>query len=129
VCRGRPRPPSAAKQISFGVGNQAAEQCLCKNQAALRMDGTAVAGGGILGRERITAKPGFNRWLVPPAALAIHLCIGSVRGGAIVGHGAAAFPVQICRSSSLWVIMASNVVTLMPIRDFLDASHHVSPIK
>jgi MFS family permease len=22
------------------------------------------------------AKPGFNRWLVPPAALAIHLCIG-----------------------------------------------------
>jgi hypothetical protein len=22
------------------------------------------------------APPGFNRWLVPPAALAIHLCIG-----------------------------------------------------
>lgn len=29
-----------------------------------------------LDRERIVAKPGFNRWLVPPAALAIHLCIG-----------------------------------------------------
>ena len=29
-----------------------------------------------LDRERIIAKPGFNRWLVPPAALAIHLCIG-----------------------------------------------------
>ena len=29
-----------------------------------------------LDRERITAPPGFNRWLVPPAALAIHLCIG-----------------------------------------------------
>jgi MFS family permease len=31
---------------------------------------------GLLSRERIVAKPGFNRWLVPPAALAIHLCIG-----------------------------------------------------
>ncbi len=31
---------------------------------------------GLLSRERIVARPGFNRWLVPPAALAIHLCIG-----------------------------------------------------
>jgi MFS family permease len=30
----------------------------------------------LLSRERIIAKPGFNRWLVPPAALAIHLSIG-----------------------------------------------------
>ncbi|MBK5188416.1 MAG: OFA family MFS transporter [Gemmatimonadaceae bacterium] len=29
-----------------------------------------------LDRERTIAKPGFNRWLVPPAALAIHLSIG-----------------------------------------------------
>ena len=29
-----------------------------------------------LDRERTLAKPGFNRWLVPPAALAIHLSIG-----------------------------------------------------
>jgi MFS family permease len=27
-------------------------------------------------RERITASPGWNRWLVPPAALAIHLSVG-----------------------------------------------------
>jgi MFS family permease len=33
---------------------------------------------GFLDRERIVAPPGFNRWLVPPAALAIHLCIGEV---------------------------------------------------
>lgn len=33
---------------------------------------------GLLSRERIRAKPGYNRWLVPPAALAIHLCIGQV---------------------------------------------------
>ncbi len=31
-----------------------------------------------LARERIVAKPGFNRWLIPPAALAVHLCIGQV---------------------------------------------------
>ncbi|MFB9947857.1 OFA family MFS transporter [Rhizobium puerariae] len=35
---------------------------------------------GLLDRERIVAKPGFNRWLVPPAALAIHLCIGMAYG-------------------------------------------------
>jgi MFS family permease len=33
---------------------------------------------GLLARERIIARPGFNRWLVPPASVAIHLCIGSV---------------------------------------------------
>ena len=31
-----------------------------------------------LSKENIVAKPGFNRWLVPPASIAIHLCIGSV---------------------------------------------------
>src|ERR1700753_3368985 len=34
------------------------------------------AGGGILDKERTIAAAGFNRWLVPPAALCIHLCIG-----------------------------------------------------
>jgi len=31
-----------------------------------------------LDREHSIAKNGFNRWLVPPAALAIHLCIGQI---------------------------------------------------
>ena len=31
-----------------------------------------------LSKKNIIAKPGFNRWLVPPASIAIHLCIGSV---------------------------------------------------
>ena len=31
-----------------------------------------------LDRERSIAKPGFSRWLVPPAALSIHLAIGQV---------------------------------------------------
>ena len=32
----------------------------------------------VLDRERTVAGPGFNRWLVPPAALAVHLSIGQV---------------------------------------------------
>lgn len=40
----------------------------------------ATTPAGILDRERIIAQPGFNRWLVPPAALAIHLCIGMAYG-------------------------------------------------
>jgi MFS family permease len=33
-----------------------------------------------LDREHTVAAPGFNRWLIPPAALAVHLCIGEVYG-------------------------------------------------
>jgi MFS family permease len=33
-----------------------------------------------LDKSHTVAKPGFNRWLVPPAALAIHLCIGMSYG-------------------------------------------------
>ncbi|MCE4537198.1 OFA family MFS transporter [Pelomonas sp. P7] len=35
---------------------------------------------GWLDKERTVAGVGFNRWLVPPAALAIHLCIGMAYG-------------------------------------------------
>ncbi|KAF3997574.1 OFA family MFS transporter [Glaciimonas immobilis] len=35
---------------------------------------------GLLSKERTIAGVGFNRWLVPPAALAIHLCIGMAYG-------------------------------------------------
>lgn len=50
------------------------------------LDGERLAGDGVqaqpgfLDKERIIAGPGFNRWLVPPAALAIHLCIGMAYG-------------------------------------------------
>ncbi|AWB93187.1 OFA family MFS transporter [Aeromicrobium chenweiae] len=32
----------------------------------------------VLDRRHTVAKPGFNRWLIPPAALAVHFCIGQV---------------------------------------------------
>lgn len=59
------------------------------------------AAPGLLDRERIIAKAGFNRWMVPPAALAIHLCIGMAYGfsvfwkplqGALVGADGKALP-------------------------------------
>ncbi len=44
-----------------------------------------------LARERTIAGPGYSRWLIPPAALAVHLCIGqayatSVYKTALVSH-------------------------------------------
>ena len=33
-----------------------------------------------LTRDATVASPGFNRWLVPPAAIAVHMCIGQVYG-------------------------------------------------
>jgi MFS family permease len=46
---------------------------------------------GWLDRQHTVAPPGFNRWLIPPAALAVHLCIGqayatSVYKTALVQH-------------------------------------------
>ncbi|CAG2148622.1 L-lactate MFS transporter [Cupriavidus plantarum] len=41
-------------------------------------DGGSVAYGQapFFSKEATYAKPGFSRWMVPPAALAVHLCIG-----------------------------------------------------
>jgi MFS family permease len=42
--------------------------------------GAPPAEPGLLDKARTIAAPGFNRWMVPPAALAIHLCIGMAYG-------------------------------------------------
>ena len=49
------------------------------NSGAQARDGAGSALGW-LSKERTIAGAGFNRWLVPPAALAIHLCIGMAYG-------------------------------------------------
>jgi MFS family permease len=46
-------------------------------ETAGRLTGVAP---GVLDKERTIAAAGFNRWLVPPAALCIHLCIGMAYG-------------------------------------------------
>jgi len=44
------------------------------------LQGYVTSGVDLLSKERVVAGPAFNRWLVPPAALAIHLCIGMAYG-------------------------------------------------
>jgi MFS family permease len=44
------------------------------------MSASTAATIGFLDRARTVARPGYNRWLVPPCALAIHLCIGMAYG-------------------------------------------------
>src|SRR6476619_6021069 len=67
------------------------------------MTTTAAIGDhlGLLDKERIVAPADYNRWLVPPAALAIHLCIGMAYGfsvfwkplqGALLGADGKAVP-------------------------------------
>jgi MFS family permease len=61
---------------------------------------------GLLDRERIIAKAGFNRWMVPPAALCIHLCIGMAYGLSVfwkplegmIGNGGT----EACKNMALW---------------------------
>ncbi|HEY2660865.1 MAG TPA: OFA family MFS transporter [Caulobacteraceae bacterium] len=43
-------------------------------------DSTAATGGGFLHPSSGVAGHSFNRWFVPPAALAVHLCIGMAYG-------------------------------------------------
>ena len=70
--------------------------------AERRTDG-ALAGVGLLDRERIIARPGFNRWLVPPAALAIHLCIG-------MAYGFSVFWLPLSKSLGITAPTAPNAV-------------------
>jgi MFS family permease len=48
--------------------------------AQAAVSGAHGTASGFLDREHIIAGASFNRWLVPPAALAIHLCIGMAYG-------------------------------------------------
>jgi MFS family permease len=42
--------------------------------------GPLISLTSFLDRERTVAGPGFNRWLVPPAAIAVQMCIGEIYG-------------------------------------------------
>lgn len=42
--------------------------------------GAPAASAGFFSRSSIVAKAGFNRWTIPPAAVAIHMCIGMAYG-------------------------------------------------
>jgi MFS family permease len=64
------------------------------------------AGAGFLDRERTIATAGFNRWLVPPAALCIHLCIGMAYGFSVfwlpLSRAIGLTAPKACADISLW---------------------------
>ncbi|RXH29114.1 MULTISPECIES: OFA family MFS transporter [Bradyrhizobium] len=65
-----------------------------------------VGASGFLDRERTIAKAGFNRWLVPPAALCIHLCIGMAYGFSVfwlpLSRAIGISQSKACADISLW---------------------------
>ena len=46
----------------------------------------ATASGGVFSPGRVMAGPGFSRWMVPPAALCVHLCIGQAYAFSVYMH-------------------------------------------
>src|SRR5271154_6677155 len=64
------------------------------------------AEAGILDRAHTIAKAGFNRWLVPPAALCIHLCIG-------MAYGFSGFWLPLSRAIGLTAAKACPYMSLM----------------
>ena len=60
---------------------------------------------GILDKEWTIAAAGFNRWLVPPAALCIHLCIG-------MAYGFSVFWLPLSRAIGLTAPKACPDITL-----------------
>ncbi|MEZ2144585.1 OFA family MFS transporter [Bradyrhizobium sp. DN5] len=65
-----------------------------------------IGASGFLDRERTIATAGFNRWLVPPAALCIHLCIGMAYGFSVfwlpLSRAIGLTAPKACPDMSLW---------------------------
>ena len=62
----------------------------------------------LLARQRTIAAPGFNRWLVPPAALCIHLCIGMAYGFSVfwlpLMHAIGGATALVCPADMSWLV-------------------------
>lgn len=77
---------------------------------------TSAPAGGLLDRDRSVAGPNFNRGLVPPAVLAIHLCIGMGYGFSVfwllwLGAGIAGlFLIAAVRQAQINAGVAHNLV-------------------
>ena len=59
-----------------------------------------------LGRERIIAPPGFNRWRIPPISIAIHLCIGSIYSWSIFNPALARELGVVANAADDWSVSA-----------------------
>ena len=79
-----------------------------------------MAEASFLDRSRTVAGPGFNRWLIPPAALAIHLAIGQVYAfsvfkkplGALLSHNVDAPAPADWTPTQLGIIFSVAIVLL-----------------
>ena len=65
---------------------------------------------GLLSKERIVASPTFNRWLVPPASIAIHLCIGSVYAWSIYNPALTRVIGVVTPAAGDWTLAETNRV-------------------
>ncbi|MEO8936790.1 MAG: OFA family MFS transporter [Burkholderiaceae bacterium] len=67
---------------------------------------------GFLSKGRTIAGPGFNRWLVPTAALAIHLCIGMAYGFSVfwlpMTRIVASADPAVCANLGFWAAMTTT---------------------
>ena len=64
-------------------------------------------------KDRIVAPPGYNRWRVPPASIAIHLCIGSVYAWSIFNPPLTRVFGVVASASEDWAL--SNVIWIFSI--------------
>jgi MFS family permease len=62
----------------------------------------------LLAKDRIIAPPGFNRWKVPPASVAIHLCIGSVYAWSIFDPALTKTLGVVTAAADDWTIKQTN---------------------
>jgi MFS family permease len=62
---------------------------------------------GLLAKERSIAGPTYNRWLLPPAALAVHLCIGMAYGFSVfwlpLSRAIGINKPQACAADTAWL--------------------------
>jgi MFS family permease len=65
----------------------------------------------ILDRSHSVGGPGFNRWLVPPAALCIHLCIGQVYAFSVFNKPLAQL---LCAAQAACPPAAAKVISTTP---------------
>ena len=69
-----------------------------------RRPGAAAA--RLFSRDAIVAPDGFNRWRVPPASIAIHLCIGSVYAWSIFNASLTRLNGVVLSSGDDWTLQA-----------------------
>jgi hypothetical protein len=67
---------SKAARIAATAANYGGD----KMSSVIGASGNGGSQAGLLAKEHTIVGPGYNRWLVPPAALGIHLCIGMAYG-------------------------------------------------